>query len=44
MAVNILNSKGIEVLSGMPQLTSDEVTEQYINGTLVSAGNSCDHH
>ena len=44
MAVNILNSKGVEVLSGIPQLTPDEVAEKYINGTLVSTGNSCDHH
>ena len=42
-AINALTEAGIEVCSGASGDT-DKAVEDYLNGKLIDAGQTCDHH
>jgi ATP-binding protein involved in chromosome partitioning len=42
-AVTLFNEKGIKVLTGAPQLPPDELVAHYVNQTLATGANVCDH-
>ena len=42
-AISLFNEKGIKVITGAPPLDPDELVKRYLNHTLVSGGNVCDH-
>jgi len=42
-AVSLFNEKGIKVLTGAPQLGVEELIAHYVNQTLVTGDNVCDH-
>ena len=35
--------KGVEVITGAPSLSPEELVGQYLGGTLQTGGNICDH-
>lgn len=39
----LFNEKGIDVVTGAPALTPEEVVESYLKNTLVTGENLCDH-
>jgi predicted Fe-Mo cluster-binding NifX family protein len=43
MAVNLLQSHGIDVTTGVPPLTAFEAVRLYLDGKLETSGNTCDH-
>ena len=42
-AISLFNEKGIKVITGAPPLDPDELVKQYLNQTLLTSGNVCDH-
>jgi predicted Fe-Mo cluster-binding NifX family protein len=42
-AVVLLETSGIEVLTGVPELTAEEAVRLWLDGSLKTADNSCDH-
>lgn len=42
-AVNLLEDRGIEVRTGVPDLTAAEAVRLWLEGNLKSADNTCDH-
>jgi ATP-binding protein involved in chromosome partitioning len=42
-AVGLFTERGIKVLTGAPQLPPDELISHYVNQTLVTGANVCDH-
>jgi len=42
-AVALLESRGIEVRTGVPQLSASEVVRLWLEGKLATGGNSCNH-
>ena len=42
-AVSLFNEQGIKVLTGAPQLALEELVAHYINQTLITGDNVCDH-
>ena len=42
-AISLFNEKGIKVITGAPPLDTDELVKQYLNQTLLTSGNVCDH-
>jgi predicted Fe-Mo cluster-binding NifX family protein len=42
-AVVLLETSGIEVLTGVPEMTAEEAVRLWLDGTLKTADNSCDH-
>ena len=42
-AIGLFSEKGIKVVTGAPSLDPDELVKQYLNQTLLTSGNVCDH-
>ena len=42
-AVSLFNEQGIKVLTGAPQLALEELIAHYVNQTLITGDNVCDH-
>jgi ATP-binding protein involved in chromosome partitioning len=42
-AVSLFHQAGIEVLTGAPAAAPAELAERYLNGTLATGENVCDH-
>ncbi len=42
-AVSLFNERGIKVLTGAPQLAPEALIAQYVNQTLITGDNVCDH-
>ena len=42
-AVSLFNERGIKVLTGAPQLAPEELITHYVNQTLITGANVCDH-
>jgi predicted Fe-Mo cluster-binding NifX family protein len=42
-AVNLLESRGIEVCTGVPPLAASEAVRLWLEGSLETAGNTCNH-
>ncbi len=42
-AVSLFNERGIQVLTGAPQLNVEELIAHYVNQTLITGDNVCDH-
>ncbi len=42
-AVNLFTSFNIEVITGAPAMSSEELAQQYLSGTLKAGSNECDH-
>jgi len=42
-AVSLFNERGIKVLTGAPQLGPEELIAQYVDQTLITGDNVCDH-
>ena len=42
-AQKLFQEYGIKVVVGAPAEIPEKIAEQYINGTLVTSGNICDH-
>ena len=42
-AVSLFTEQGIKVLTGAPQLSVEELISHYVNQTLVTGANVCDH-
>ncbi len=42
-AVSLFNESGIKVLTGAPQLAPEELIAQYVNQSLITGANVCDH-
>jgi ATP-binding protein involved in chromosome partitioning len=42
-AVSLFTERGIKVLTGAPQLAPEELISHYVNQTLVTGANVCDH-
>jgi len=42
-AVSLFTEQGIKVLTGAPQLSVDELISHYVNQTLATGANVCDH-
>ncbi len=42
-AVNLFNERGVNVITGAPAGSAQIAVEQFLNGTLVTGSNTCDH-
>jgi len=42
-AQDLFAASGIDVISGAPQLSPEELVRQYLAGNLETGGNLCDH-
>ena len=42
-AVDLFGQKGIRVVTGAPALTPEELVKGYLNNTLMTGNNLCDH-
>ena len=42
-ALNLFAQNGIKVLTGAPSLTPEELIKQYLDSTLQTGANVCDH-
>jgi predicted Fe-Mo cluster-binding NifX family protein len=42
-AVGLFQERGIKVLTGAPALTPEEIVNSYLNNTLMTGVNLCDH-
>ena len=42
-ALNLFAQNGIKVLTGAPSLTPEELVKQYLDNTLQTGANVCDH-
>ena len=42
-AVGLLSDKGIEVVTGAPELDPEELVRSYLDKTLITGVNACDH-
>ena len=43
-AVNLLESNGTEVVSGVPPMPAREAIDAWLEGRLEAGGNTCSHH
>ncbi len=43
MAINMFAQNGIQVMTGAPSLTPEELVQQYLNQSLSTGNNLCDH-
>ena len=42
-AVDLFGEKGIKVVTGAPALATEELVTSYLNNTLMTGANVCDH-
>ena len=42
-AIDLFTQNGIKVMTGAPSLTPEELVKQYLDNTLTSGDNLCDH-
>ena len=42
-AVSLFQERGIKVVTGAPALTPEEIVDSYLNNTLMTSANLCDH-
>jgi ATP-binding protein involved in chromosome partitioning len=42
-AVSLFQERGIKVVTGAPALTPEEIVNSYLNNTLMTGSNLCDH-
>jgi ATP-binding protein involved in chromosome partitioning len=42
-AVSLFNERGIKVLTGAPQMAPEALISEYVNQTLITGDNVCDH-
>ncbi len=42
-ALSLFREQGVEVVVGAPSLTPEEIANSYLNGTLITGQNVCDH-
>jgi predicted Fe-Mo cluster-binding NifX family protein len=42
-AVGLFQERGIKVVTGAPALTPEEIVNSYLNNTLMTGDNLCDH-
>ena len=42
-AVSLFQERGIKVVTGAPALTPEEIVNSYLNNTLMTGTNLCDH-
>jgi predicted Fe-Mo cluster-binding NifX family protein len=42
-AIDLFEQNGIHVIIGAPALEPEELVKSYLNNTLVTGGNVCDH-
>ena len=42
-AVGLFQERGIKVITGAPALTPEEIVNSYLNNTLMTGSNLCDH-
>ena len=42
-AVGLFQERGIKVVTGAPALTPEEIVNSYLNKTLMTGSNLCDH-
>jgi predicted Fe-Mo cluster-binding NifX family protein len=42
-AVNLFKERGVNVITGAPAGNPLSVVESYLNGTLITGANTCDH-
>ena len=42
-AVGLFEERGIKVVTGAPALTPEEIVNSYLNNTLMTGSNLCDH-
>jgi ATP-binding protein involved in chromosome partitioning len=42
-AVSLFQERGIKVVTGAPTLTPEELVDSYLNNTLMTGTNLCDH-
>ena len=42
-AVGLFQERGIKVVTGAPALTPEEIVNSYLNNTLMTGSNLCDH-
>lgn len=42
-AISLFNEQGVRVLTGAPALAPEDLVEQYLDGTLMTGANVCDH-
>jgi predicted Fe-Mo cluster-binding NifX family protein len=42
-AVSLFDEKGIKVITGAPTLEPEELVSGYLNKTLMTGANVCDH-
>ena len=42
-AVGLFQERGIKVVTGAPALTPEEIVNSYLNNTLMTGANLCDH-
>ena len=42
-AMDLFTQNGIKVMTGAPSLTPEELVKQYLDNTLTTGGNLCDH-
>jgi predicted Fe-Mo cluster-binding NifX family protein len=43
MAINMFAQNGIQVMTGAPSLTPEELVQQYLDQSLSTGNNLCDH-
>jgi predicted Fe-Mo cluster-binding NifX family protein len=43
-AVNLLESNGTEVVTGVPPMPAREAVQAWLDGSLEAGGNTCTHH
>ena len=43
-AVNLLESNGTEVVTGVPPMPAREAVQAWLDGRLEAGGNTCTHH
>ena len=42
-AISLFNENNIKVITGAPTLEPESLVNSYLNGTLITGGNVCDH-
>jgi predicted Fe-Mo cluster-binding NifX family protein len=42
-AVGLLADKGIKVITGAPELEPEKLVQSYLDDTLITGVNACDH-
>ena len=42
-AISLFSEKGIKVITGAPELEPEELVNSYLDNTLMTGANACDH-